>query len=339
MSSTAENTTELTIAERAAQAMSVDYTEKQLNILAKKNADVTEIKDGDDYELVKRAGIELKKVRVSIENSGKAARDDANKFAKAVIAEQDRLTGIISPEENRLKALRKEADDEAERKATEAREAEEARIKGILAEIEGIKQVAGVQPYEDAVAIQAHIHAVESVDVSRFAEYAEQAYEACRGTIATLEQALSARKEFESRQAEQERVAKEQADRQAALDRQAEEQRKEQEAIDQRNREAEEQRLAGERAETERLRKENERLENESREKAETERRRLDAEAEEARQEALRPDKDRLIDWLNKLRFVDGVSLDNLSLRDIQVDALQELDGLAKKYVQQIEAL
>jgi len=210
MSNTAEKITELTIAERVSQALSVDYTENQLKALAKKNADVTEIKDDNDYELVKRAGIELQKVRVSIEKSGKAARYDANRFAKAIITEERRLTGIITPEEDRLKALRKEVDDAKARKAEEARLVEMARIQNITDKISSIKQLADGLLGANSTTIRHALEKVREIDCTEetFNEFTEKAARIKKEVFSQLEQALKVRETFEKQRTEQERIAK-----------------------------------------------------------------------------------------------------------------------------------
>ena len=72
--------------------------------------------------------------------SRKAARDDATRFSKAVIAEEARLIAIIQPEESRLKVLRDEWDaKEAREKAAKA-EAERLRVLEISQRIALFKQ-------------------------------------------------------------------------------------------------------------------------------------------------------------------------------------------------------
>lgn len=76
--------------------------------------------DITDLKAVKEVRIELKNARVAITKTGKAMRDDANAFAKAVIAKEKELVGIIEPEEERLKeaeAAEKQRVEREERKA------------------------------------------------------------------------------------------------------------------------------------------------------------------------------------------------------------------------------
>jgi len=318
---------------------------------------VVEIKDDADYELVKRAGIELGKVRVSIEKDGKTARDDANALSKAIIAEQKRLVAIIGPEESRLKALRKEIDDKAEREAEEARQVEVARIETIRTNIAGIQELARVLPQDNAATIQGALNTVEAVDLSAFAEYTDQAAAAAQSAIFILEAALKARKEFEAQQADQARIAKEQAEKQAELDKQAETQRQaeaqardkldaEQAAVRKAEQAVADEKLAVEQAKLDEERtaaslvlKDNERLQKESDQRAEDDRLAKDAEAKAAADEAMKPEKQKLTDWLKKLRFIDGVSLENQDLINIQSGVLKALDVISKSAVKEVDAL
>ncbi len=80
--------------------------------------------DKEGYALVKRGRLDLRQVRIAIENKGKDLRADANAYSKAVIAEQKRLVHFIEPVEVALSEQEK-AFDEAKAK----READELRIK------------------------------------------------------------------------------------------------------------------------------------------------------------------------------------------------------------------
>jgi nucleotide-binding universal stress UspA family protein len=124
---TPTSVTEISVIERAKLALASSNAETVLTELAKKYIDLATIKNKTDYSLVMGALGELRRHRVSIERTGKMARDDATKFSKAVIAEEKRLVGIIEPEENRLATVRRAWEDEQERIRKEAEEAEEAR--------------------------------------------------------------------------------------------------------------------------------------------------------------------------------------------------------------------
>ncbi len=116
--------TELAPIERAKQALTVCATEAALAELAAKSRDIVTITNADGYQQVHGARMALKTMRVTIEKTGKAARDDATQFSKAVIAEEKRLIAIIEPEEQRLEGLQNawEAARAAEKRAAEQKE-------------------------------------------------------------------------------------------------------------------------------------------------------------------------------------------------------------------------
>lgn len=89
-----------------------DPTVAQLTGMVEKTKGLTvaDLKDKAQLETVRKARIELKKTRVSIEKYGKDLRDDANKYSKMVIAKEKELIAIISPEEDRLAAIEEEAE-------------------------------------------------------------------------------------------------------------------------------------------------------------------------------------------------------------------------------------
>jgi len=88
-------------------------TEAELTTLANKFKDLTidGIEDKAGYKIVDEARKELQRTRGSIKRTGKAMRDDANKFAKSVIAYEKDLVGIIEPIEQDLAAKQKEIDE------------------------------------------------------------------------------------------------------------------------------------------------------------------------------------------------------------------------------------
>lgn len=65
---------------------------------------------------IKDARLNIRDARVAITKTGKALREDALKFSKAVIAKEKELVAIIEPEENRLAELEAVAEKAAVRK-------------------------------------------------------------------------------------------------------------------------------------------------------------------------------------------------------------------------------
>lgn len=76
---------------------------------ATKGITATDLKDKEQMAIVRENRIALKNARVKIGKIGKELRDDANKFASAVIAKEKSLIAIIEPEEDRLEAIEEEA--------------------------------------------------------------------------------------------------------------------------------------------------------------------------------------------------------------------------------------
>ena len=73
--------------------------------------------DTTDLKAVGETRKKLKATRVEITKTGKAMRDDANKFATAVIAREKELVAIIEPDERRLEAIEDEYNKQKEREA------------------------------------------------------------------------------------------------------------------------------------------------------------------------------------------------------------------------------
>lgn len=131
--------TALTVQDRAALALGSTKTEQDLKELAAKNVAIVAIVDKAGREQAHGAAMELKRARTTVEKVSKAARDDATQFSKAVIAEANRLVGIIQPEECRLLELRDFWDSEQERIKEEADRAERARVTAIHERIATIR--------------------------------------------------------------------------------------------------------------------------------------------------------------------------------------------------------
>lgn len=167
----------LTALDRAVIALGGTEREDALKALAKKYADITEVKNKAGRQQVHAAAMELANERIATKKTGETAREDANALQKAVIERQKVLIGIVEPEEKRLLALRDKFDDaeEAERQAKAA--AEQARINAIKARIEAfmldaVSAIAGTVAEIDAYATRLS-ETVISLD--EFFEYAGEA--------------------------------------------------------------------------------------------------------------------------------------------------------------------
>lgn len=224
-------TQELTFIERAAVALKSTDTEKHLAKLAGESKGITLITNAAGRNECHTAMMACKNARIEIEKAGKAAREDATKFSKAVIEEEKRLVAIISPEEERLAGIRDEWDAarEAERKAAE--ELERQRVQAIRDNIATINQLPSLCARFSIAELQNAVAELKAftINLENFAEFTGEALQAQGKSLAALQDLLA------EKQAEAEEKA-----RQEAL------------------RIAEEERMAAERAELDRLRKEHE---------------------------------------------------------------------------------
>lgn len=237
--------TELTVIARAAKALGSADHEPALVELAKQAADITTIKNADGRAQVHGAYMTLKTRRTDIRKAGKDARDDATKFSRAVIAEEDRLVAIIEPEETRLLKLREGWDTAVEAERREKAQAAQRRkdeIRGKIDELRSIPvNLVDAAPDRIANAI-ADVEAFE-VSATDFDEQIDAAHVTRTDVLAKLRDmhASAVRRAAEAAQlaaerAELERLRAEQAER----ERVAAAERAEQERIDRERREAEE---------------------------------------------------------------------------------------------------
>lgn len=268
-------TTELAPIERAKQVLSFDETKAKLADLAVQSVRIVEITTPAGYQEAQRARVELKSTRVDIQKRGKAAREDATAYSKAVIEAEKELIGVIEPEESRLQALQDawDAAREAERQATI--EAERQRVETIQKRIAAIRALPAVAG-RGSSQIEETISIAETNIGDDFQEFTESAKAAQAEVIETLRRMIDAAKASE--EAERIRIAEDHA--------RAESMRIEAE------------RLAAERAELERLRAEQderERIERAARDaELAADRAKIEAERAELRaaQEAQRKSED-----------------------------------------------
>lgn len=278
-------TTDLTTlppAERAAVALGSSKTETTLRELAQKSAAITVVVDLPGRDEAHRAGMELKHARTAISKTGKAARDDANAFCAAVIAEEKRLIGIVEPEEKRVLGLRDAFDAKLAAEKAERERIEAERIAAIKAKIDLIRQLPAASLNDSAAELRGTLDDLLTI-VPAEAEYAEFTQDAAQ-VIADVREALSQLwSAAAAREAEAERLAAERAELERLQAEQAERER-----IAREQREQEEARLAEERAafEAERAAFAAQKAEAEQ---AEQERIAREAAVQQAGEDALRP--------------------------------------------------
>jgi hypothetical protein len=131
--------TELTLPQRAAVALtSCDY-EREINAKVAASADIVAVIDPAGREQAHRIGMDLLKLRTGIAAAGKDSRADATAFSKAVIEEEKRLTALITPEETRIMALRDAFDAKVEQERQAKIKAERDRSDNHKARLQNIR--------------------------------------------------------------------------------------------------------------------------------------------------------------------------------------------------------
>lgn len=242
-----------TMEHRAQQALGLVNAKEQLTELAAASAGIKEITNKAGYDECHAKRMVLKNKRVEIAKTGKLAREDATAFSKAVIAAEQSLIAIISPEEDRLQALQQAWDDAREAERAEAARIEAERIqkqKDALAVITGsLSRLFGA----DVAALTLALEQLEAFDMDQFDDvFRPDADKARTDALTAIEKATDERTKLDAQAAElrRQQEEQEQRDREAAEQRrkddeaaQAERDRLAQEAQAQADAEAEERRL------------------------------------------------------------------------------------------------
>lgn len=202
--------TVLTVQQRAKQSLAIPRTEDELIALAKSTADITVITNADGREQVHQAMMVLKNNRCDIQRLGKQAREDATKFSKAVIAEEDRIIALISPEEERLAKLRDSWDDKVEAEKQAKVDAEIARVTAIDARIETIRNWPTQYTGKPSSLLEQQVRVANEYQIDEFfEEKADTARAVLEASRAALVGILAERQAHE---AEQERIKAERAE-------------------------------------------------------------------------------------------------------------------------------
>ena len=221
--------TELTVIERAANVLAFDETKTKLVALAAESARIVEITGAPGYQEAQAARVKLKFARVDIEKRGKAAREDAQAFAKAVIGKERELVEIIAPEEDRLQTLQDKWDSVVALEKAAKAEAERLRVLNIRLAIDAVRglplQAVGATSAQIAELID-RANAPLGIDAQEFDVEAKRAQQEAVDRLTSAHAAAVAdeirreeeRKEREAKEAaeraERERVAAEAAERQ-----------------------------------------------------------------------------------------------------------------------------
>jgi len=186
--------TALTIPARAAIALQSTAAEAHLRELLAGTVGITAVTNRAGREECHKAAMAITKARTAIVSAGKTARDDANAFSKAVIAEERRLIGIVETEEARLKGLRDAWDAEQARIREEAENKEKARIDEILARIQAIRDYpAMASPYSAARAQELFAELLEIDIDGSYGEYSKRATEVLQASLASVASIVDAK--------------------------------------------------------------------------------------------------------------------------------------------------
>lgn len=259
-----EPTTALTVTARAALALSSEQTRKDLQELVAKSANIVEVKNAAGRDECHGAAMALVRARTTITKTGKAAREDAAAFQKAVIAEEKALIAITEGEETRLLALRDGWDAARAAEKAEAERIERARIEQIHLRIADIREAGNLAlQCRTSAMVESLIEKMTGQQLDGFDEFAEEAHNTRTATLARMKEISDIKLAEEQerarvlaeQEAERQRLAAERVENERiAAERKAEQDKRDAEA--KALRDAEEARLAEERAELERQRKE-----------------------------------------------------------------------------------
>lgn len=133
--------TALTLPKRAAVALGESANEAKLRALAAQSAGIITVTNTDGRDEAHRAAMVLRTTRTNITNTGKAAREDATAFSKAVIAKEKELIAIIEPEEVRILALRDAFDEMVAAEKAARIAAERARVDAIQKAVQALRDM------------------------------------------------------------------------------------------------------------------------------------------------------------------------------------------------------
>lgn len=264
--------------------------------------------DREGYKAVHEARMDVKSKRVEVDKLRKDLNADALAYQRAVNGEAKRITELLTPIEEHLTSEEKKIDDEKARLKAEAERKEQEKLQGRVAKLVGLGCHFDGEKY---------VLGASKATVTDIKQASDETFNNFLNAVqAEADQIAKQKAEEEAaRKAEEERLAAERAQ----LEKQRKEQeakeaelRRQQEEIERKKREAEEAERKAKEEKERAEREEQERKDAEARAKKlaeevarQEEEARLKKEAadkaEAARQEALRPDKDKLLSFGNTL--------------------------------------
>ena len=244
--------TELTVQQRAAVALNSEKARAELTAIAATLKGMMAPTNREGRDDCHSAVMQSVAARGAIAKAGKAAREDAVKYQKAIIAEEGSLIGVVKPDEDRVRAFRDSWDEKEKAEKAAKAEAERLRVLEISHRIALFIAAANDAARFNVTATQAgeilaELQAIE-IDAS-FAEFFGEAKETHAAAVADIRATVEAKRAAEeaAAKAQNERILAKIAAEEAA--RVAEQVRKEEAAAAKAKADAE----AAERAERERV--------------------------------------------------------------------------------------
>ena len=361
---------ELTVIERAIKAL--DVKEATLRELVQESVEIVTVTNQAGFSQAQTARMKLRTARVSLEKLGKAAREDATAFSKAVIEKEKQYISILTPEETRLQNLQDEFTAKIEAENQAKIQAEIDRKRTIQDAIDELS--ANLQFGDTSNSIQLKIDRITSIELDDnvFQERLTEAKTKWNDELEKLVEALEQTKEIEKAKADQaaaievlrkqeemERIAREKAEKEVAQERanvEAAEKRERDRLAEIARKEAEVQRAEEERkAKEERAEIEKQRAEEKSKRiAAEHEAERLRAEAkalidkkeadnaariEAERKAASAPDKERMLSYAEALLALPIPKMSTVEGESAALGIKQAVVSLYKRITAKAEEL
>jgi len=330
-------------------------SEAALAVLRVKYAIVPDFTTKEGYEEGRQGIAELRTLRTTLDKARLKLNADDQARIKYRNSEAKRITGELVALEDPLKIAKGEFDMIAERKAEAERRAEEARVGRIEERIgmlgNGMKAHAGLP----ISVLDEHLAALNNnFSGFDFEDYSETAVQECSRVEAHILQAIEERKKLDAENIElekmreemrlqKEELAKEQ-ERQRVINEEAEAKIKaagealEVEKAKAREELQEQQRLVDDRIEKQRI---SEELVEAEKVAKEHEVKRVEMEKQEAaRMAEIRPEVDKVRDWVLKLRFIDGPGgiKDKILVETVQ-GVMEDLNYIATNTCDKLEGL
>jgi len=325
-----------TIIDNSTSIVKFDIEVAVISALDEKYKDI-KVTDGKSYAFVKKGIAEYRELRLKIDDRHKVLKKDALEYGRAVDAEKNRLKELLEPGENHLKEVRQVEDDrKAEKKA--AKDAiEQERVDKIRSRINDLQAMNTNIPLlslEELHEMNGALAATE-ISVTEYMEFTEEANRVLSDVHnfvkKYIEAAIQKEKEDVERKIEEARLEKIRIEQDAA-----------QKKIDEANQKLREKEAALEKKEWERTEKiriakemeeEKDRMDKEQEIEAEK------LEKEIVEQNALMPDKEKLVTYASDLIMVSVPSMKTNEARELLIKMCGRLDKLITGFKNQIDKL